>query len=252
MAKIEGLVIGIDFGTGSSKGVLARLNGEVEASSQVEHRTSMPRPGHVEHDAEETWWVDFMSIVQDLLRKADGPIVGITTSGIGPCSLFCDASGAPLRPAIRLLCGTTPAAEPVLVDGELRYLHRALQNLVSNAMRHAAGADGLGINTFVVLQNLIVAKALFVLQGARPALENLDRFTRAAGVIALHLQRKTIGILIQLRLFDFPIRCQRVVNHVDGTGNGQPGGNIGERQGGFCRQLNRFIRNQRLRPATSG
>jgi len=100
MAKIEGLVIGIDFGTGSSKGVLARLNGEVEASSQVEHRTSMPRPGHVEHDAEETWWVDFMSIVQDLLRKADGPIVGITTSGIGPCSLFCDASGAPLRPAI--------------------------------------------------------------------------------------------------------------------------------------------------------
>ena len=54
MAKIEGLVIGIDFGTGSSKGVLARLNGEVEASSQVEHRTSMPRPGHVEHDAEET------------------------------------------------------------------------------------------------------------------------------------------------------------------------------------------------------
>ena len=44
---------------------------------------------------------------------------------------------APLRPAIRLLCGTTPAAEPALVDGELRYLHRALQNLVSNAMRHA-------------------------------------------------------------------------------------------------------------------
>lgn len=44
---------------------------------------------------------------------------------------------APLRPAIRLLCGTPPAAEPVLVDGELRYLHRALQNLVSNAMRHA-------------------------------------------------------------------------------------------------------------------
>ena len=35
MAKIEGLVIGIDFGTGSSKGVLAKLNGEVEASSQV-------------------------------------------------------------------------------------------------------------------------------------------------------------------------------------------------------------------------
>ncbi len=44
---------------------------------------------------------------------------------------------APLRPSIQLQCGTQPAAEPVLVDGELRYLHRALQNLVSNAMRHA-------------------------------------------------------------------------------------------------------------------
>lgn len=44
---------------------------------------------------------------------------------------------APLRPSIQLQCGTQPAAEPALVDGELRYLHRALQNLVSNAVRHA-------------------------------------------------------------------------------------------------------------------
>ena len=49
MAKDKRLVIGIDFGTGSSKGVLARLNGKVIATSEKPHRTSMPKPGHVEH-----------------------------------------------------------------------------------------------------------------------------------------------------------------------------------------------------------
>ena len=100
MAKDKRLVIGIDFGTGSSKGVLSRLNGKVIASSEKAHRTSMPKPGHVEHDADEVWWADFLAITADLLHKADGPVVGITTSGIGPCSLFCDAEGRPLRPAI--------------------------------------------------------------------------------------------------------------------------------------------------------
>ncbi len=100
MATDNGLVIGIDFGTGSSKGVLAHLDGKVIATSEKPHRTSMPKPGHVEHDADEVWWGDFLAITQDLLHKATGPIVGITTSGIGPCSVFCDAEGTPLRPAI--------------------------------------------------------------------------------------------------------------------------------------------------------
>lgn len=100
MAKIEGLVIGIDFGTGSSKGVLARHDGTVVASAERPHRTSMPKPGHFEHDAEEVWWGDFLAITPELMSKADGPIDGICTSGIGPCSVFCDENGKPLRPAI--------------------------------------------------------------------------------------------------------------------------------------------------------
>ena len=44
-----------------------------------------------------------------------------------------------LRPGVRLECGTPPGVTPALVEGELRYLHRALQNLVTNAMRHAEG-----------------------------------------------------------------------------------------------------------------
>jgi two-component system sensor histidine kinase RstB len=47
---------------------------------------------------------------------------------------------APLRPGIRVELGPVlPALDGggALVEAELRYLHRALQNLVSNAMRHA-------------------------------------------------------------------------------------------------------------------
>lgn len=97
----KGLVIGVDFGTGSSKGVLVRAeDGTLIASAVAEHRTLMPKPGYFEHDAEEHWWKDFTSIVNELKAKADGPIVAVTTSGIGPCSQFCDAEGKPLRPAI--------------------------------------------------------------------------------------------------------------------------------------------------------
>ena len=96
----NGLLIGVDFGTGSSKGVLVRPNGEMVASEALEHRTSNPRPGFFEHDAEDVWWHDFTTIVEALLAKADGPIVGVCTSGIGPCQLPADADGKPLRPAI--------------------------------------------------------------------------------------------------------------------------------------------------------
>ena len=96
----NGLLIGVDFGTGSSKGVLVRPNGEMVASEALEHRTSNPRPGFFEHDAEDVWWHDFTTIVEALLAKADGPIIGVCTSGIGPCQLPADADGKPLRPAI--------------------------------------------------------------------------------------------------------------------------------------------------------
>src|SRR6478752_6694210 len=70
------------------------------AQEALEHRTSNPRPGFFEHDAEDVWWHDFTTIVEALLAKADGPIVGVCTSGIGPCQLPADADRKPLRPAI--------------------------------------------------------------------------------------------------------------------------------------------------------
>jgi two-component system sensor histidine kinase RstB len=56
---------------------------------------------------------------------------------------------APLRPSVRVRCGQAVEAPQGAEDGnwveaEPRYLHRALQNLVSNAMRHAESEVRIG------------------------------------------------------------------------------------------------------------
>lgn len=80
------LLLGVDIGTSSLKGVLARPDGEVVATA--------------EHDAEGVWWKDFVSICQELLEKADDGIAAVCASGIGACILPADGNGNPLRPAI--------------------------------------------------------------------------------------------------------------------------------------------------------
>ena len=94
------LLLGIDIGTSSSKGVLARPDGEIVAISERPHQLSLPRPGWAEHDAEKVWWADFQSICAEMDRKADGPVSAVCVSGIGPCLLPADEAGNPLRPAI--------------------------------------------------------------------------------------------------------------------------------------------------------
>jgi xylulokinase len=94
------LLLGIDLGTMSSKGVLCRPNSEVVATLERPHDVSMPRPGWVEHDAEEIWWEDFTAICSELLEGAEGTVAAVGVSGIGPCFLAAGKDGNPLRPAI--------------------------------------------------------------------------------------------------------------------------------------------------------
>jgi len=105
------LLLGIDIGTASSKAVLARPDGRVVARAQRAHGLSMPRPGWVEHDAEEIWWRDAAALCDELVPSAPGPIVGVGISGIGPCVVPCDADDRPLRPAILYGIDTRAEAE---------------------------------------------------------------------------------------------------------------------------------------------
>lgn len=94
------LLLGVDIGTASSKGVLARPDGEVVATAERSHGLSLPNPGWAEHDAEEVWWKDFVSICQELLAGASGEVAAVCASGIGASLLPADTEGTPLRPAI--------------------------------------------------------------------------------------------------------------------------------------------------------
>ena len=107
------LLLGIDIGTYSSKGVLCTPGGEVLASHVVEHGISMPRPGWVEQDADDVWWHDVVEICRVLINE-DHPaeqIGGVAVSAIGPCLLPIDADGRPLRPGILYGIDTRAQAE---------------------------------------------------------------------------------------------------------------------------------------------
>jgi xylulokinase len=94
------VLLGVDIGTSSTKGVITHPDGTVLASAQRQHKTEYPRPGFVEHDPETMWWNDFVEITKELLPQADGPVVGVSVSGIGATTLPADANGDPLRHAI--------------------------------------------------------------------------------------------------------------------------------------------------------
>jgi xylulokinase len=97
---MDELLLGLDIGTSSSKGVLSTVDGRVVARAERPHGLSMPRPGWAEHDAETVWWADAVAILQELTGSAPGTIVAAGFSGIGPCLLPVDAEDRPLRPAI--------------------------------------------------------------------------------------------------------------------------------------------------------
>jgi sugar (pentulose or hexulose) kinase len=59
---VDDLVLGIDIGTSSSQGVLARPDGEILAVCERPHHLSLSRPGWAEHDADAVWGTDFLAI----------------------------------------------------------------------------------------------------------------------------------------------------------------------------------------------
>lgn len=107
------LLIGIDIGTSSSKGVLCTPEGEVLAQATISHDTSFPRPGWAEHDPDAIWWDEFVAICRQLTsgKHSAADIGGVAVSAIGPCMLPLDAEGRPLRPAVLYGIDTRATAE---------------------------------------------------------------------------------------------------------------------------------------------
>ncbi len=108
------LLVGIDIGTYSSKGVLCTPSGEVLAQQQVEHGLSLPRPGWAEQDAEAIWWADCAALCRALpaaAGRSPADVGAVAVSGLGPDLLPLDERGRPLRPAILYGIDTRAQAE---------------------------------------------------------------------------------------------------------------------------------------------
>ena len=116
------LLLGIDLGTGSSKGVLTTPDGEIVATA-VRPRPqsmSMPHPGWAEVDAESVWWADVVALSQELVPQAgSAEIAAMCVSGVGPCLLLTDDGGRPVRPAILYGIDSRATAEITELDERL-------------------------------------------------------------------------------------------------------------------------------------
>lgn len=130
-----GLVLGVDIGTSSSKGVLVGLDGRLVATAVREHDVDRPRPGYVEMDGT-IWWEEFAEICRELLAGSPGEVVSVGVSGMGPCVLLADAYDRPLRAAI--LYGVDSRAEREIESLEALLTEAAIRGRCGSALSSQA------------------------------------------------------------------------------------------------------------------
>lgn len=116
------LLLGIDIGTYSSKGVLVEPDGTVLCSHVVEHTMDIPHPGWAEQDGDKVWWADVVQICKVLLDGSPysgNDVAGVALSAIGPCMLPLDKHGKPLRPGILYGVDTRASEEIDLLNEQI-------------------------------------------------------------------------------------------------------------------------------------
>jgi xylulokinase len=97
---VSDLLLGVDVGSSSTKGVLVRSDGRVLAEAVRPHEITHPRPGWAEQDPEHDWWEGVVAVCRDLTGRRLGDVAAVGISGLGPCVVAADAAGRPLRAAI--------------------------------------------------------------------------------------------------------------------------------------------------------
>lgn len=96
-------LVGIDIGTSSVKVVLTDTHGVKLYSHCRPHEILQPRPGYVEQDAQNAWWVGAKEGIQACIQGSGvnaAHIAGICASGMVPSFCPLDQQGMPVRPAI--------------------------------------------------------------------------------------------------------------------------------------------------------
>lgn len=126
----DGLFLGLDVGTSGVKAILVSERGDVVASANTPLALSTPRPGWAEQDPDAWWAASIRSLDAVVRQRSADRITAVGISGQMHSSVFLDARGAVIRPAL-LWCDGRTSAQCIditeRVGGEAR-----LRELVSN------------------------------------------------------------------------------------------------------------------------
>ena len=105
----ESCFLGLDVGTSGVKAILVNPKGDVEASVVVPLQLQTPHPGWAEQDPEAWWQASVSSIKGVLAAQPNARVSSIGISGQMHSSVFLDAKGAVIRPALLWCDGRTTA-----------------------------------------------------------------------------------------------------------------------------------------------
>jgi len=100
---VQGYVGAIDQGTTSTRFVILDRRGRLVAMDQQEHRQIYPKPGWVEHDAQEIWQRT-LSVIEGAMAEADIAAADLAAVGVAnqreTTVLWDRTTGQPVAPAI--------------------------------------------------------------------------------------------------------------------------------------------------------
>jgi xylulokinase len=133
----ERVIMGVDVGSSSTKGVLVTVDGRLLAEAERPMVISRPRPGWAEQDADGDWWSAFVAVCRELLAATAGRPAAVGVSGLGPCLVAADGRARPLRPAILYGIDTRAAREIEELNarlGEAAILARCGSPLTSQSL----------------------------------------------------------------------------------------------------------------------
>ena len=100
----------LDQGTSSTRFVIFDEQGEIVTSAQREHKQIYPKPGWVEHKAEEIWQ-NSVNVIADAMQQADLTPDDVSSIGITnqreTTVVWDKNTGKPLHNAVVWNCGRT-------------------------------------------------------------------------------------------------------------------------------------------------
>lgn len=101
--------LGVDVGTSGVKAILVAENGDVVASAVTPLQMQTPHPGWAEQDPETWWQASVASIRTVLAGHPHARVAAVGVSGQMHSSVFLDAHGDVIRPALLWCDGRTTA-----------------------------------------------------------------------------------------------------------------------------------------------